>query len=57
MTRKTFLVAMAVLSFGAARADYTLDNGVLTVFVDAGETQTNLTDDQLAGLADEVVEG
>ena len=52
MTRKTFLVAMAVLSFGAARADYTLDNGVLTVFVDEGETQTNLTDDQLAGLAD-----
>ena len=48
--KRLMLLATMCCAFGASA--YTLDNGVLTVFVDTGETQTNLTDDQLAGLAD-----
>ncbi len=50
MKRSFVLLAVASL-FGAACA-YTLDNGVLTVSVGTGDTQTGFTEDQLAGLAD-----
>ena len=46
------LIAVAVVGCAFSASAYTLDNGVLTVFVDAGNTQTNLLADQLSAIED-----